>query len=254
MKYHVLNGDSLYNQFNKTELDGEIVICREALIDGPLASLTLEEFWQVRAIYQETVKSEYLNHVKSEFDRIINAPAGSEFNLWFGYDLFCQANLWFILSLISDNKHSDIYIIYPFYFKEDKFGVADKNDRLYCFDNRVKDLTYCFNNRIKFEKDDLVLARDLWVAFKNHNLSSLKSLSETQSPCFPNLAEVCKAHIDRFIYHEKKSRPEAVIEDIVTNISNDFNRVFPEFVKREGIYGFGDVQLKKIYDKVVNLI
>jgi hypothetical protein len=33
--------------------------------------------------------------------------------------------------------------------------------------------------------------------------------------------------------------------------TSGFNAVFTEFFKREGIYGFGDSQLKQLYDKVL---
>jgi hypothetical protein len=80
----------------------------------------------------------------------------------------------------------------------------------------------------------------------------LKKLSKIESACYPYLAEVCEAHIDRFPPEGKKGRPERVIEDIVHNVSDDFATVFREFFEREGVYGFGDAQLKQLYDKVIH--
>lgn len=59
-------------------------------------------------------------------------------------------------------------------------------------------------------------------------------------------------HVDRFPKDGTKGRPEKVIEDITKNISTDFHKVFKEFWKRESIYGFGDTQLKHLYDKVMH--
>ncbi|KIC94507.1 hypothetical protein, partial [Flavihumibacter solisilvae] len=59
------------------------------------------------------------------------------------------------------------------------------------------------------------------------------------------------AHVDRFPKDGTKGRPEKVIEDIITHISTDFTEVFKEFWSRESIYGFGDSQLKSLYDKVM---
>jgi hypothetical protein len=49
-----------------------------------------------------------------------------------------------------------------------------------------------------------------------------------------------------------QGRPERVLEEITKNISTDFPRVFKEFWSRESIYGFGDTQLKELYEKVVH--
>jgi len=60
-----------------------------------------------------------------------------------------------------------------------------------------------------------------------------------------------KEHVDRFPKDGTKGRPERVLEDITQNISTDFHEVCKEFWNRESIYGFGDTQLKELYDKVV---
>ena len=39
--------------------------------------------------------------------------------------------------------------------------------------------------------------------------------------------------------------------EILKKNARDFKTVFKEFTAREGIYGFGDVQVRKIYDKVM---
>ena len=89
-------------------------------------------------------------------------------------------------------------------------------------------------------------------AYKNRNLEELTNLSKHQSLAFPYLQEVVKAHVDRFPRDGTKGRPERVIEDITKNISTDFHEVFKEFWNRESIYGFGDSQLKHLYDKVIH--
>jgi len=40
------------------------------------------------------------------------------------------------------------------------------------------------------------------------------------------------------------------IEEIIKSGRKDFNSMFHEFFQREGIYGFGDVQVRKMYDKI----
>ena len=96
---------------------------------------------------------------------------------------------------------------------------------------------------------DLSLANELWTAYKNSNLNRLKELGVTQTQSFPCLEEVVQAHVDQYTNAGEKNRPERVIEDIINNVSSEFSEVFREFYGREGVYGFGDVQVKEIYNR-----
>ena len=99
---------------------------------------------------------------------------------------------------------------------------------------------------------DLQFGQDLWAAYKSDDLEELIRLAKNQSPAFPYLQEVVKAHVERFPRDGSKGRPERVLEEITKNISTDFHEVFKEFWSRESIYGFGDTQLKQLYDKVMH--
>lgn len=248
MIYNILNGDSLAYSFRDTKIDGEIIVVREGLIDGELSGRGLYDFWQTRAKYMRLTEEEYYDKVVKEFEKIISAPENTEFNLWFEYDLFCQANMWFVISIINNltiNKKA--FAVYTYHVdKGDKqfwnrFGSAKTNE-----------LKVCFENRIELYDSNLEFGQSLWNAYKNSNLDNLKQLSKNQSTAFPYIQEVIQAHIDRFAKDGKNGRPERVLEDITKNISPDFNEVFKEFWNRESIYGFGDIQLKHLYDKVMH--
>src|SRR5688572_17147993 len=101
MIYNILNGDSLAYSFPEAKIEGEIIVAREALVDGDLSGDNLNDFWRSRANYHGSTEDEYHNRVVSEFEKIIDTPGNSEFNLWFEYDLFCQVNMWFVISIIN---------------------------------------------------------------------------------------------------------------------------------------------------------
>jgi len=249
MVYHVLNGDALVDRFKATGLTGEMIVARECLIEGDLKGDTVQEFLENRAHFIEDEFNEarihYYDNVVHEFEKLLNAEPGSEFNLWFGYDLFCQANMWFIISLISHLEgDKEIYVVYPSFRDKHEiwleFGRAD-----------VTQLQDAYNKRTRFQERDLRLADDLWIAYKHADLARLNDLSIYTSPCFPYLQDVCSAHIDRFPYKGRKGRPERVMEDILKKNVRDFRTAFIEFTAREGVYGFGDDQVRKIFDKVL---
>jgi hypothetical protein len=245
MIYHILNGDALANSFGEAGIAGQVISTREALIDGNLAGDTLEKFWQNRAESLGVSLTEYKSFSVSEFNKILLAPDKSIFNLWFGYDLFCQANVWFVLSLIDNLAiQKEVFMVYPTFLAESdiwkEFGGAD-----------AEDLRISFSNKVQFGEQDFQLARELWQAYKSQDLFTLAQLAERKSACFPYLKEACVAHIERFPVNGQISRPERVLKDILQKGEIDFYKVFSEFSAQQGVYGFGDLQLKPIYDKLV---
>ncbi|MFT3934516.1 MAG: hypothetical protein QM726_12915 [Chitinophagaceae bacterium] len=247
MVYNILNGDSLAYSFPEAKIEGEMVVFREGLIDGDLSGDNLHDFWQSRARYMNITAAEYNNTVVKEFEKILNAPDNSVFNLWFEYDLFCQVNMWFVISIINSLPiKKKVFAVYTSYLDKSSkqfwngFGPAKANE-----------LAICYADRVLFSDADIHLGQQLWQAYKDGDLEALNNLSKQPSSAFPYLQEVVKAHVDRFPKDGTKGRPEKVIEDITQNISTDFHKVFEEFWKRESIYGFGDLQLKSLYDKVM---
>ena len=247
MIYNILNGDSLAYSFPDTKIEGDIIVVREGLIDGDLSGNDLQDFWHSRANYIGLTEAEYHEKVESEFEKIMNAPDNTEFNLWFEYDLFFQVNMWFVISIINSlSIKKKVYAVYTSYLDRTSkqfwngFGPANSNQ-----------LRICFAERTPLNNVDLQLGQDLWTAYKSGNLEGLIHLAKNQSSAFPYLQEVIKAHVDRFPQDGTKGRPEKVIEDIIKNVSTDFHEVFKEFWNRESIYGFGDIQLKHLYDKVM---
>lgn len=244
MVYHILNGDALASTFPAAELEGGIIVMREGLIDGDLAGEELPDLWQARARHHGATYEDYYNKVVTELEKMQAAPDRSQFHLWFGCDLFCQANMWFLLSLIHDLPiHKEVFAVYPtFLAPQDiwkEFGGAT-----------AEDLRTSFANRVGFRATDIQLGKYLWTAYQQNDLQQLEQLSYTPSPCFPYLREAVRAHIDRFPTADAKGRPERVIEDIIREGTSGFYPVFTAFFEREGVYGFGDVQFRRIYDKV----
>ena len=248
MVYNILNGDSLAYSFPDAKIEGEIIVVREALIDGDVSGDNLPDFWQARANYMKITEAEYNHTVVKEFEKILHAPANSVFTLWFEYDLFCQVNMWFVLSIINRLPIAKkVFAVYSSHLDKTSkqfwngFGAAN-----------AAQLNHCYANRILLNEADIHFGHALWQAYKDGNLEEITNLSTHPCVAFPYLQEVIKAHVDRFPKDGTKGRPEKVIEDIIKNSSADFHNVFKEFWNRESIYGFGDTQLKSLYDKVMH--
>jgi hypothetical protein len=240
MIYHILPGDSLVETFEKTNIEGEIIVCRECLVEGDLTANNLEDFWNVRENYLTKnfphEENFYAENVRGEFEKLLAVSSGDEINLWFEYELFCQANLWFCLSLLS-GKDVEIYRVAPVVRNESDlwkgFGGLSAND-----------LEKCFGQRIGLSKDDVQFGKNLWESFAGKDFQSLDFAELDERKNFPFLKKVCQAAV------EIETRPKEKIREIIESGETEFGKVFQKFGETEGVYGFGDTQVKKIYDSL----
>lgn len=244
--YHILCGDCLADQLRLTTIDQNFIVCRECLIDGDLAPEHFADFWKIRAnfvadTYQVSTE-EYYNKVVNELEKLRALPNNSEVCLWFENDLFCQANMWFVIALLTDKPTIKLHRIFPTIS-----NIADKW-KGFGISNAAM-LAQSYAAKVSFNLSDIELGNNLWAAYKNGDFEKLKELSTIQSDCFQCLVEVCQAHIDRFPTGNTLGRPDQIVKEIIETKSTHFQDVFLEFSNREGVYGFGDLQLKSIYDR-----
>ena len=237
---HVLPGDSMVESFKKTNIDGEFVVCRECLIEGELHGVDLAEFWEVRAKFigenYGGSEDDYRRNVAAELEKLQNLPQQTVVNLWFEYELFCQTNMWFCLFLLRQTL-AEVYRVQPIVREKSEvwkgFGGLDKED-----------LQKCLAAKTKFSEVDLMLGANLWEAYRIKDFTKLASLGKTKSECFPKLNEVCEAEI------EKQSRPQKTVQKIISSGETDFNVIFTRFGETEGVYGFGDSQIKRMLSEI----
>ncbi len=246
--YHLLNGDCLAEQLRQTNINQDFIICRECLIVGPVAADSLDAFWNVRSqfiagTYQESAEK-YFDKTVRELNKLNNLPEQSEICLWFENDLFCQVNMWFVLSLLSKYSTFKVFRVFPV--------ITNKADIWKGFAESTPETPeQAYHSKIHFSSDDIKLGEKLWSAYQNNDLDKLTTLAKTTSDCFEYLEEVCQAHSDRFPLNQSLGRPEKVVLEILKTQPRDFQLVFTEFVKREGIYGFGDIQIKGMFDRLI---
>lgn len=240
MKLHVLPGDSLAEEFRKTELKGDVVICRECLISGDVNAESLPEFWEQRSRFILSAfgedEIEYHEKVADELVKLIDLPEGTEVNLWFEYELFCSVNLWFCIYLLQDTE-AEIYRIEPLILPVEErwkgFGGLDASE-----------LKKCFEGRTKLSGDDIRLGVSLWRAYSRNDHLRLNKLSKANAENFPYLEEACESAIN------KETRPLEILSDIRADGFETLPEIFPEFVNRAGEYGFGDGQIKYLLERI----
>ena len=238
MIYHMLPGDAQVETFKRSGIEGEILVCREALVEGDFSGNNLNEFFTNRAAFhsESSDPAIYNAAVASQFRKLTEAGDGDQVNLWFEYELFCSVNMWFCIDLLSRSK-ADVFRVEPINRSAedrwDGFGGASTDE-----------MRRCFESRIKLTSEDVQLGSSLWQAYKAGNDGQLGKLSNEISTAFPYLSEACKAAI------EKDTLPRTVVSQIQADGISNFNEIFLEFRRRAGVFGFGNSQVRRIMEQL----
>lgn len=243
---HILNGDALLLQLPRQIL-GDKIVMRECLMDGELVGKNLQEFYQNRIKFLDNYfdvdsSHKYYTEIVPEFEKIQQLNNTSEINLWFEDDLFCQVNMWFVTHLLSQNIQSkSVYLVRPNSGNEYSFGAM-----------QTTELTLALENRILINTTELEKLASLWIDFKTKNHLNLLKTAKELNKRFPFLLQAIEAHIQRNLDNTNPGRPEKTLKQIVSDLkTTDFAAVFREFCKREAVYGFGDLQVKKMLDIII---
>jgi len=240
MIYHVLPGDSLVEEFRRSGIAGEVIVCREALVDGPIDAENLDEFWDQRARFILSEfgddQIEYHEKVANELDALRELTGHDEINLWFEYELFCSVNMWFCLSLLAGTDAS-VFRVEPIGLNElsrwDGFGQFGPDD-----------LRASFELRTPVSETQQTHGVRLWNAYRKGDHASLDELGRADHNCYPYLREVVAAAI------EQEIEPLETVRAITRTGERDFGKIFGEFKKRAGVYGYGDTQVRRLLDRV----
>ena len=244
---HILNGDALKEQFPKS-IQGELIIARECLVDGNAEANNLPELYHSRAHfiseeYGGYSHQDYYDNTVSEFEKIQNIAADTAINLWFEDDLFCQVNLWFVIHLVYEkHKNQSVFLVRPKSGSEYSFGSMDKEE-----------LRIAFQNKLKIEPAEIELLAKLWKFYQQNDGVEMMRIAEKLKARFPFLVHAVQAHMDRLPQNGNSGRPIQSLIQIMDELNTtEFGPIFRAFSKREAIYGFGDLQVKRMLDKIKN--
>lgn len=237
---HILNGDCLLDQL-KNHIEGEMIVCRECMIEGNTKGNSLDEIFENRIIHfqklYEVNKTEYKEKTQKELLSIQDIPCEYEINLWFENDLFCQTNFWFVAHLLKELKiQNPIFLVRPSKGNEYNFGKMN-----------AKELRNSFQNKSAISKNSIAELQKLWQAFQQNNTSAMLAIAQTLHPHFPFIGPAVYAQITKYLGVPQKALRK-IIRDLTTS---EFAPVFQEFCKREAIYGFGDSQVKTMFNEIM---
>ena len=243
---HILNGDCLKYQL-KDIVKAEVIVMRECLIDGNVQGATLSEFYANRAAftaqYQGCTFAGYYDIAAVEIDKIAHIAIGSQIICWFEDDLFCQINFWFVINLLMKNGHqNNIYLVRPSAGNEYSFANMTESE-----------LQLAYQNKQKLLSQPLVSLAKLWPLYQQNDVDTMLAVARELTDIYPFLLPAIKAHLRRTPDKNGLGYPERQLLAIAAELdSTEFSVIFQCFSAREGIYSFGDLQVKQMFDRVMN--
>jgi hypothetical protein len=243
---HILNGDSTRLSFEQTGLDGDIMVWREVLSEGPLEENILSaRFWRNREEWigkAFTEADESYQH--KMLDELIKLSGQyDEINLWFEFDLHCQANLLGVMAYLeqkADLSAPPIYLICPGDFpgKNDFRGMGELN---------AEELEYLYDNiRERLSNEDFAIAGQAWKIYVSQDAELLNTyLASTDFwGSLHFLKPALQAQLKRLQLNERGlNYIEQKLLDIYNYGIKTKPEIYLEFWKTEKIYGIGDMEI-----------
>lgn len=246
MLYHILNGDALRSQL-EGKIKGQLIVARECLVDGPVESTNLSSFYEERAQFLSTAYGDsdprkYYDKVVPEFEKLQHLEGGAEVNLWFEEDLFCQVNCWFVLHLLKQ-RGIDIQLSWVLPTADIRYGFGGMSEA---------DLSEAYENRKALSKPAFTQLSRLWPLYQKNEIDAMLEVASPLHIDFPFLSSAIEAHRDRLPQANSLGRPKQALLKIMQELdTREFGPVFQAFHKQESIYGFGDLQVKRLFDELV---
>ncbi|MDR9447402.1 MAG: hypothetical protein RI519_06710 [Balneolaceae bacterium] len=218
---------------------------RECLMDGPVAASLeqdLDLFYKDRVTFLSALtdtnisKESYTKEVGGLFGMIQYSIDHANLVLWFEHDLFCQANCWCILWLITKSSCDAVTV----------WMVHPKEEAPYSFAaHTTQELVQAFDHAQPVKEIDQLA--QLWPAYCNQDNQGLVTLAHKLKSTYPFLMPAIQAHLDRHPTDESPGRPIQTLMQIKQSSPEaSFGEIFQEFSRREGIYGMGDLQVKQL--------
>ena len=150
-------------------------------------------------------------------------------------------NFWFVASLLQTYvQDSTIFLVRP--KVHTRFGFGGLNHA---------ELIDIFKEKVQISEIDRIA--DLWEFYKNNKTNDLLNLAQTLQNKYPFILDAVDAHIQRIPHGNNPGRPIQALKEIMTDLgTEEFGPVFREFNRRESIYGFGDLQVRRLFDSIKN--
>jgi len=254
---HIVNGDAVVPILTGSGIEGDIIVWREMLCDGPVyVKVGSDEFWKKRLDYFEkeldVSKLEYFDKTIKELLKLEDLSNYNELVMWFEFDLFCQVNLMALCTFLYKNYRKTIT------YNLVCTGKEEGSDRLYSLtDFSPEDFKELYNNKLKLNKTDLEYAKKCWEAYSKNNIEKIAAFDFSENTKFSYFELAMKQHLKRFQTINGLNEIQNKILETIDSSALTAKEIVQNLLiwqHQETVYGFGDMQyflyLKKLHSFV----
>lgn len=247
---HITNGDDLTEKLQQLDLPGDVIVWREMLCEGPtVQEVGNEEFLKKRKNFllnnYGVTGEEYENKFVTELDKLAAINGYDEIILWFEFDLFSHMNMLAAISFLKQNrKKHPLYLVCSGRLKgeEELIPLPELS---------VKQLQRHYECKIPLNDEDLEMALLTWELYCSKNPKRLYSRIKKTSN-FEYLSSCLRAHVERFPHAQSgiNTLEKNVLKLIQNHEITSLNHLLGYALQYQGYYGYGDVQMKRVIEKL----
>ncbi len=247
---HIANGNILAQNILDLGIQGDIIIWREMLCEGPTTyELGTPEFIKIRRAFLKSCyqinPEDYEEKFIKELRKLDSIKDVDEIILWFEFDLFSHLNMLAAISQLLENKVDlPVYLVCSKKLKGEKeFQPLSQLS--------LKHLKNHFDQKIHLDQDDLEMANLIWQYYNEENPLKLKALIKQKSN-FEYLSSCVRTHIERF--PNSKTGLNTIEANILSLIKEhnitSLNQLLGYSIQYQGYYGYGERQIQRLLDKL----
>ena len=236
---HILNGDAIKPLFLQSGIEGDVVVWREAFIEGPIEGDIKEPaFWErrknhLKATYPEHYSEDGLNDIM----KLGNTEDFDEVVLWFEYDLFCHANMLGCLAYICHHNVSLVCLGDELTGQFQTLGEIGPSDyqKLYA-------------NRSKLNNEDITYAGEVWKAFQTKEVKDVQPFIQGH-PTFKYLGKALAQMVLLEPNDAGLNQLQHEMHQLKTEGLED-RKVVGTMLRRHPWLGLGDSQYWQFYNNI----
>lgn len=238
---HILNGEATEALLSQTAVAGDLFSFRDALIAGPASAVKGSEWIRIRAAHLAEAYGVEVEKCENDFARqqqiFESFNDHEEVTLWFESDLFCQANLLYVLDWCAHRQPEtklSLICIGEFPGRPNFRGLGELTPQ---------ELTSLFDKRSEVTTAQLELAARAWQVYRSEDPRELERLLHTDTSALPFLDGALRLQLTRFPFARNGlNKIENTGLELIGQGFTSFLDLFARFVAAEPGYGLGDAQ------------